>query len=204
MTTGIYELVFSNSMRYVGKSINIEERWDSHAKSFQLNRAAAKLQHEYNRCGMPMFNILVRCHKDHIDIIEAYLIAKRKPELNTTMVAPITDEEYRILVDNAEYLLMSTVEHVQVLGSRAARIYELEDELEELRKENEELLTEKDHELDHKLLESDVVKNLSDSLLEARKHIEELEEDRELLGNLIRYYETPWYKRLFNSPTKPL
>ena len=146
MKSGIYQLTFSNKMRYIGKSVDIERRWTEHKYSFEQGKAASKMQHEYNRCGLPSAEVLLQCHRDHIDIMEAYLIAVHRPELNTTVEMPISDDDYRELMRQSQLLEESTVEHIKLISDLADKINSLEDEAESQQEYITEL--EKDVELE--------------------------------------------------------
>ncbi len=88
MTCGIYLLTFSSGKKYVGQSINIEERWKQHFDKFQKGTAAEKMQKEFDRYGYPNTQILKICHKDFLDIIENALINSYSQDisLNTTVL----------------------------------------------------------------------------------------------------------------------
>jgi excinuclease UvrABC nuclease subunit len=52
MTCGIYKLTFSSGLFYIGKSLNIEKRWQQHFDSMQKNKSAAAVQAQYNMLGL--------------------------------------------------------------------------------------------------------------------------------------------------------
>ena len=78
MTSGIYQLNFDNHAFYIGQSVDMETRWKQHADKLKKGTAAAKMQEAYNHLGMPFAEILIRCHKDHLDAMENYFIHMRK------------------------------------------------------------------------------------------------------------------------------
>lgn len=60
MTYGIYKLSFKGTDKvYIGQSVNIEKRYNSHLSAFYRNKAAKKLQEAYNTYGIPSMEILV-------------------------------------------------------------------------------------------------------------------------------------------------
>lgn len=128
MTSGIYQLTFSNGMRYIGKSVDIERRWKEHTNNFINKKAAAKLQTQYNQRGHPRAEVLLYCHKDHLDILEVYTIATRRPELNTVEELPISDDDYKALMQQSQLLEESTVEHIKLISALADHISDLEEQ----------------------------------------------------------------------------
>ena len=74
MTTGIYQLNFGDQAFYIGKSIDIETRWKQHTSKFLKRTAAQQMQYAYDQLGMPKFGVVMRCHKDYLDILEGYYI----------------------------------------------------------------------------------------------------------------------------------
>lgn len=140
MISGIYKLTFKNGMTYIGKSIDIQRRWGEHFDSFKNGKAASKLQHEFSRSGFPDAEVLQYCHKDHLDILETYLIAWYKPQLNTRIDMPISDSDYQEIMRQPDLLTQSTVEHIKFIDRLVLGIEELEDKVEDLKKELRECL----------------------------------------------------------------
>ena len=85
MKTGIYCLTFSNGDTYVGQSVDIENRMKQHTDKFLKGTAAKKMLDAYNKCGMPNAKILIECHKDYLDLLEAYCIHGLNATLNTNI-----------------------------------------------------------------------------------------------------------------------
>ena len=113
MTSGIYQLNFDNQAYYIGQSQNIEIRMKQHADKFLKNTAAAKMQDAYRQLGMPSAEILVRCHKDHLDAMENYFIHMRKalPNcLNTSAPKLDPNINYAWMLDNPQILQFSAFE----------------------------------------------------------------------------------------------
>ena len=129
MASGIYQLTFTNGMRYIGKSNDIDRRWKEHKYNFDNNKAAAKMQAEFKRCGYPTAEVLLNCHKDHLDILETYLIATMRPELNTRIELPISRDDYYALMQQSQLLEDSTVEHIKFISNLVNVVESLEEEV---------------------------------------------------------------------------
>lgn len=74
MTCGIYKLNFESEHFYIGKSINIEERWKQHFIKFEKGTAAKAMQACFNDHGYPDTEIIISCHPDHLDVLEPLYI----------------------------------------------------------------------------------------------------------------------------------
>lgn len=62
MTCGIYRLVFKNTDKcYIGQSVNIEKRYLSHIRAFELGNHTEKLQKAYCVYGKPLLDVLLEC-----------------------------------------------------------------------------------------------------------------------------------------------
>lgn len=110
--SGVYKLTFPNNSIYVGKSVDIERRWKEHKDSFIKGTAAKKLQTAYILSGMPKAEVLIKCHPDHIDLMESVFIILLLPALNTNPPIQLSQAEIDILVNSPEYLEFSTSDHV--------------------------------------------------------------------------------------------
>jgi hypothetical protein len=75
MTSGIYKLEFPGGLFYIGKSENIERRWEEHRKKFETGKAAKPMQAAFQNFGYPNAHILCRAHRDNIDVLEAAYIS---------------------------------------------------------------------------------------------------------------------------------
>ncbi len=120
MASGIYRLTFSSGKYYIGKSLDLETRWKQHFNKFATGKAARPMQNEYDRCGLPQTEVLVYCHKDHIDILEELLIDQEKSidMLNTTYPEVNRTDEVAILINKSRELLhLSTLQHLQIIHS---------------------------------------------------------------------------------------
>ena len=173
MTSGIYRLTFEDGSTYIGKSINIEKRWEEHTKSMLQNKAAAKMQAAYKRCGLPRGEIMLTMHPDHIDIIEAYLIAHLQPDLNTSVASCMDKADFDNLISDPMFLAESTAHHVSRLIVQRKNIEALEYEVENL------------------LEGYEVPQYHKEELWHAQARMHDAQNELKLFKRL------PWYKRIF-------
>ena len=188
MTSGIYRLTFSSGKYYVGKSLDIPTRWKQHFNKFALGKAARPMQLEFDRCGPPQTEVLFECHKDHIDILEEWLIDQLKgPDmLNTTYPDLERTKEIAELINNSVgELQLSTWEHLElisnykIIAEESIRICKgWEDKVQEYK--NDGYIIDADYE---------------DAVEVAAKYHEEAIEYKE---ELTRLKNLSWFDRLFN------
>ncbi len=125
MASGIYRLTFSSGKYYIGKSLDLETRWKQHFNKFATGKAARPMQVEYDRCGLPKTEVLIYCHKDHIDILEELLIDQEKSldMLNTTYPqVERTDEVATLINKSRELLHLSTLQHLHIIHGAQTEI----------------------------------------------------------------------------------
>lgn len=199
-TSGVYQLQFSSGRIYIGKSINIEERFNQHMDKFRKSAAAKTMQNEYDRYGPPNLSILALCHPDHVDIVESWLINRNRPELNTTR-----PPDPFIGVRNIEELLnmlhMSTVQHVEQIISLDKTCNEALELYEGLRRElndSEEYIVKLERVRSVQELEKDIsgrIRLLEQTLDRERK---ESQARIHCLTKIVDHYKQPWWKRWFN------
>lgn len=117
MTSGIYLIYFDNTAKYIGKSNNIERRWEEHTTKFNKGTAAKSMQDAYDRYGLPEFQIVHKCHEDHIDLMESIYIRNNWSEelLNTTRPTEVSEEDEAILLANEALLKVSTANHIRLI-----------------------------------------------------------------------------------------
>lgn len=73
MTVGIYQLKFSDGSIYIGLSVDIEKRFNTHKRTLANNTHHNKLvQEKYQKLGMPIFSILEICSEDTLYTKETY------------------------------------------------------------------------------------------------------------------------------------
>jgi hypothetical protein len=212
MTSGVYELKFANGHRYIGKSINIETRWKQHYDKFLKGTAARNMQDAYNRYGTPKGDILLECHPDHIDIMEAVYIARHNPELNSDRPAdPFPGVDIDYYIKKTDYLTKSTYEHMVTMSedwdtirSLKSASTSLAEQIEELEELNDELLVVRDSETIRRDI-SGKLKLLTQSnkqayiaLNNANQLVETLKKDLEQKDLDLAHLREPWWKRWFS------
>ena len=115
MTCGIYKLNFDSEHFYIGKSINIEERYKQHYRSFVNNSAAKNMQDCFDISGYPEAEILITCHPDHLDVLEPLFIHTYYNSaycLNSDIPTVHHNVEWTLTSKVEELLKMSTFSHI--------------------------------------------------------------------------------------------
>lgn len=91
---GIYAILYNNEVIYVGQSINIRSRLDSHTNKARINEYTKRDQHNKNTQLKLEFYTLIQehmdeiqflyipCDKKELDKYEEYYINKYKPKYN--------------------------------------------------------------------------------------------------------------------------
>ena len=212
MTCGIYRLTFSSGNTYIGKSIDIENRWKQHYDKFRKGTAAKAMQHEYNNYGVPNTEIIYTCHEDHIDIVEESLIYRLKPTLNGTSGR---DRLKHILHSEAinesgeleNLLTQSTMDHIGVILNCGKRLTSLANLLDDLSKEIKRLYIKRTEEE----VAYDIMGKVKSSSAEAQGYKsrmlaamntletreEQLDSAQAKIAELKRYIDLPWWKKVF-------
>lgn len=206
MTSGIYELTFSNGGTYIGKSIDVEARWKQHLDKLAKGNGAKPLQEAFDlSAGRFNARVLHECHPDHLDIMEECLIARMQPTLNTTRpkdrLAGIHDGDWIHIVSHFK---MSTVEHIQELTHAKTQARNARAALKNCEVQIIELLDKRSKEE----LEADIsgkIKELTEEVDELNQQLDELEEDYSAaiqantdLRKRLAYAELPWWQKLFS------
>lgn len=71
MTVGIYKISFKNTDKvYIGQSLNIETRWNSHLSELKNNKGSIKLQEAYRIYGIDKLQIILECDIAELDLAE--------------------------------------------------------------------------------------------------------------------------------------
>ena len=99
MTSGIYQLTFANNQRYIGQSINVEARWEQHAKNILSGKASKQMLDASRHNKVFDAKLLLEVHPDWLDYFEAYYIQLLNPEVNTSRPSTV------ISGDHLEYML---------------------------------------------------------------------------------------------------
>lgn len=222
MTSGVYQLTFSSGDTYIGKSINIEERWKQHYNKFTKGTAAKNMQAAYNRYGAPNGHILVKCHEDHIDVVEACYINRNKPTLNSDrpkdpfpdLTGEQCDHLFSTFIHSARDLVAMKQEQENTArkkqNSLNQNISELELEIECLKEENLVLTEEADRLLKQRS-EEEIQKDISKRILTLEfknashqahinqqvNSIKSYTEEIQRLQEKLQYERLPWWKKLF-------
>jgi hypothetical protein len=205
MTSGVYELKFSNGARYIGKSIDIYNRWKQHIDKMRKGTAAKNMQDAYNRYGVPEADIMLECHPDHIDIMEAVFIARHNPELNSDRPAdPFPGVDIDWYIQNTDFLQNSTLRHMELLAQDEGKAKEAQEvinlfasKLDSMHALNRTLLAKRSAEEINSSagarlkVVSKSVNILSTELIEAKDEIIILEEK-------LAYVSLPWWKKIFS------
>ncbi len=185
MTTGIYELKFSNGQVYIGQSLDIKNRWEQHKQNMLAGKAATAMQRAYSASGLPEGRVLFECHRDYLDMIESIHINIAKDKygkhncLNTSVPCSVTSTDCGIVERHKDELTVSAL----------TTISELSKTKNDLRIAKNTL----------KLLESKGIIT-PDTL---KQNISFLEEENERLvednAKLRILANKTWWQRLFNS-----
>ena len=174
MTSGVYQLKFGRET-YIGKSNNIERRWEEHANNLAAGKAAKKLQAAYKRYGVPERIVLFECHPDHIDLVETLMVDRFKPSLNNAGTVYISGPDVGTLWDSDEMLKLSTGDHLRTIDRQQKVIARISDELMQL-------------------LDEDDVAN---ELVNTRQALSELMKEVVDLKLQLTIAKKPWWKKLF-------
>ena len=119
MTIGIYKLIFDNDDFYIGRSVNIEDRYKDHISLLsRLKHPSSKVQKAYNSYGRPKLEILEGCSISNIKDREAYWISKENATILGLNVCEGGDD---ILVGEkhpmARYTNLQILEAVRLLAA---------------------------------------------------------------------------------------
>lgn len=135
MTSGIYLLTFHSGKHYVGKSVDIERRWEQHFKAMESGKAAANIQAEYDAYGFPVCNIIKECHQDHLDVLEPIYIeafikeGSLNSDIPTVWYRPNqTEIDFVNEEESSEYWLMSTIQHLGLIKDLEFRLDDKDEE----------------------------------------------------------------------------
>lgn len=187
MTSGIYRLTFSSGKYYVGKSLDIDTRWKQHFNKFALGKAARAMQLEFDRCGPPQTEVIFECHKDHIDILEEWLIDQLKgPDMLNTTYPDITrtEEIARLIDNNRELLQKSTWEHLFIINYMADAVEKAEATVAEYKESG--------------FLIDETYTEAVDMAIEAQEELQETKAQLELAQREVyRYKNMGFWERLF-------
>lgn len=222
MTSGVYQLTFASGDTYIGKSINIEERWKQHMNKFYKGTAAKPMQAAFNRCGDPTGQILVECHEDHIDVVEACLISRCIPTLNSDrpkdpfsdLDGPQIDYLFETFKHSARGLvaLREQQEDAALAEQKALskdiskldrEVHKLYEEIVELQDLNDQLLIYRSEEEIKADISNRIVileksnKDYYSRIKDQEKELNKLNKEAQSLFQQLEYERLPWWKKLF-------
>lgn len=199
MTSGIYKLTFENGQYYIGKSDNIQQRWDTHAKNFIKGTHTKKMQQAYDQHGAPQYEVLLPVHQDHVDIYEGILIQQHwGPQLlNTTrpkLIDPQLAKRYldaydRVNIQDQSCMMYSTITHIDGLVELQRKLDQAEEAIADLEQQLDDLECEGvvlPHETKQRL------ETLEDYQYQAQQQITQLTQ------RLQRWETMTWWQRLWN------
>lgn len=187
MTTGVYKLTFPSGKIYIGKSIDIENRWKQHWDKFSKGKHTKNMQQEFDLYRFYTREVIIECHRDHLDIFEETCIARQQPELNGTKGEDrlnIAKEHLPLLLP---YFEKSTVEHVAEIHNTKVLLEQANDTIDEL-KEDLILLS---HKRSHEELQADIEKRIEQTKAQCATQVHEIQEAFDNYRNL------PWYRKIF-------
>ncbi len=198
MTSGIYKLTFTSGNTYIGKSINIENRWKQHFDKMNKQTAASLMQTEFNAYGYPECDIVFECHDDHIDLVEACFINRVRPKLNGTYPEDpfkgITNGGFDALMG---FLGVSTLDHISTICNLKDSILNCTSLVEKVQLSNSKLMVVRSEEE----IKRDVHKRISvltKVLKERESSIAKLETAAKVMKDKLDYLSKPWWEKLFN------
>lgn len=199
MISGVYQLTFTNGQRYIGKSINIENRYQQHLEKMQKGTAAKNMQQAYNMYGAPEGEVICYAHSDHIDILEAAYIARHQPELNSDRPKDPFPKDIDVMwyLNHTNVFKSSTVSHITDLVKLLETNNSLAAEVRELESLNDDLLRKR------KLEELQTVAGVRAEKLERENNylntiISNLKSDMKYQAAEITYLRKPWWKKIFS------
>lgn len=198
MTSGIYKLTFPSGNTYIGKSINIENRWKQHFDKMNKRTAAALMQAEFNIYGYPECAIVFECHDDHIDLVEACFINRVRPKLNGTY----PDDPFKGITEGGfdslmGFLSVSTLDHISTICGLKEDAHSQASLIEKVQLSNNTLMISRsEEEVKHDVHKR--IKSLTNSLKERESSISKLEESNKLMKAKLAYLTKPWWEKLFN------
>jgi hypothetical protein len=184
MNSGIYIYTFTSGAQYIGQAIDIKDRWQQHIKKMQAGKHTKLVQAEYNRCGLPDFDVLLQCHPHYLDAMEALYIYNYKPALNTAIPK-------MYLTKN----ISSQVNQTPQYDRLAAEIELKEIELVELKARIIEIAKEK-----LPIESQKILREAENAAYKANTRLKEAQEALLKLGNKVKVYNAAgWWYKLWNK-----
>lgn len=189
MTSGVYQLTFSDGSRYIGKSIDLETRWQQHWDKLAKNKAAQAVQRAFDCWGYPVPRVLFTCHPDHIDLVEACCIARFQPELNSSRpqdpFAGIEDVQPIL-----ELLGVSTLDHINTIHDLSDRYLISETKIKSLEHKVAQLMKKRSDE--------ELTRDTQKRIGELTSQLEQARKEYAKATMQLKYYKLPWWERIFS------
>lgn len=113
---------------YIGKSVDLAERYKQHLEKFKKGTHSKRMQREYEVSGVPSCDVVVLAHPDHLDILESVYIKKYHDHYGTRLLNtqyPEVPENPEVLLQNIDLLEHSTSTHLSMLRDFNSRISDL-------------------------------------------------------------------------------
>ena len=204
MASGIYQLTFATGDTYVGKSVDLERRWQQHTDKLSKGTAAKDMLQAYYSSDYryPTAKVLLECHPDVLDEYENYFINWLEPELNTQRPAPRTEQEQLALIRHAKAgmaiysvpAIMLAMENVQASSVELEdKVVELESSLETLESDYQTL----DEAWDTRAL---ITLRKTQKFMELESNLNNLESQCRLLETWrLRVLKLNWWQRLWQQ-----
>lgn len=189
MNSGIYRFYFTNGTFYIGKSQDMAERWLEHAEAMKKGTAAKRVQAQYILCGLPEFEVLVHCHKDHVDLLEAIYINKFYGSINCLNTQrPGLPPDAEILETNTELLAFATSDHLLTILNLVGENKSYLDTISEY--ETSDVVAKSTH--------TALAIKYASAMTSLVKLEDEIEEVLSVNRSLVAEASKPWYKKLFS------
>jgi hypothetical protein len=216
MKSGIYSLHFGNGFIYIGKSKNIEARYEQHKEALRKGRAAKPLQNIYDTLRkVPFMEVCIECHPDHLEVMEAYFINKNLGSKLLNTIIPkspfnldIGPEAYysytcpeQTVIDNCK---IPFVEMCLKLHEQHVNFIKTDTELGRIKAVNAILAKDRDAEEIIHDIEGRIVKlqeELAATIEELDYASEDILDKDKLIAKLKEELRTPWYKKLLKYLT---
>jgi len=190
MKSGIYQLTFPDHYVYIGQAVDINKRWEQHRKDFLSGKHTKKMQAIYNEYGWYEEKVLVHCHPDYLDALEANAIYLFK-QIDCTLLNTSIPKKDSPVVDTfcKEALEIPAVELLQYNPHELeATISELEGELN------------KYHRVESTRKAKEYAEELKEEIASLFQRYQDSEKKyRRLEKAIASYNERSWLYRLLNK-----
>lgn len=201
MDSGIYIYTFANGDNYVGQAVDIEKRLDQHITKMEKGQHTRLIQDAYNKYGLPRFRVLLKCHPNYLDAMEAWCIKRVAPKLNATI--PIcyddTPVTFEITGDMLQPQLFQNLYELHTLRELEKEADELIEELEEETRRLHKRVLQVSKEAQPKELK-DYITNVENELDKTKHSLYHTEQQLKVTYDRIyEYSKLPWYKRIFHT-----